>query len=229
MRLIVTCEHATAAIPAPYADLIAGARHLLDSHRALDIGAREVCRVLEELADGAVYGECSRLLIDLNRSLHHPELFSDFSRDLSLHEKQKVIERWYTPFRSTALAAVRQTIARHGAVLHLSVHSFTPVLNGVVRSSDIGILYDPKRPGEKEFSRHLAKEMLETDRHLSVRMNYPYRGVADGHTTALRRLFDGESYLGIEIEINQRLLGDDRGRTAVGEILAVALGRLESR
>ena len=31
------------------------------------------------------------------------------------------------------------------------------------------------------------------------------------------------------VEINQRLLGDDRGRTAVGEILAGALGRLGSR
>ena len=228
MRLILTCEHATAAIPAPYADLFAGARHLLDTHRAYDIGAREVCRTLEEMADGAVYGECSRLLIDLNRSLHHPGLFSDFSRDLSRHEKEKVIERWYTPFRSTALAAVRQTIARHGTVLHLSVHSFTPVLNGVVRSNDIGILYDPRRPGEKGLARHLADGMRVIDRHLSVRMNHPYRGVADGHTTALRRLFDGGSYLGIEIEINQRLLGDDRGRSAMGEFLAGALSRLAS-
>lgn len=226
MRMILTCEHATAAIPAPYADLIAGARHLLDTHRASDIGAREVCRALEEMADGAVYGECSRLLIDLNRSLHHPGLFSDFSRDLSRHEKEKAVQRWYAPFRSTAMAAVRQTIARHGKVLHLSVHSFTPVLKGVVRSNDIGILYDPRRRSEKGFARQLADEMRKTDKHLSVRMNYPYRGVADGHTTALRRLFDGESYLGIEIEINQRLLGDDRGRSAMGKYLAGALSRL---
>jgi predicted N-formylglutamate amidohydrolase len=226
MRLIATCEHATAAIPVPYDELIAGARHLLDTHRACDIGAREVCLALDEMADGVVYGECSRLLIDLNRSPRHPGLFSDFSRDLSRPEKEKVVQRWYVPFRSTALSAVRQTIARHGAVLHLSVHSFTPVLNGMVRSSDIGILYDPRRQGEKDFARHLAKEMLAVDRHLSVRMNYPYRGVADGHTTALRRLFDGESYLGIEIEINQRLLGDDRGRSAMGKFLAEALSRL---
>lgn len=228
MRMILTCEHATAAIPAPYAELLAGARHLLDTHRACDIGAREVCQALEEMADGAVYGECSRLLIDLNRSLHHPGLFSDFSRDLPRREKEKVVQHWYVPFRSTVLAAVRQTLARHGAVLHLSVHSFTPVLNGVVRSNDIGILYDPRRPGEKGFARQLADGMREIDRHLSVRMNHPYRGAADGHTTALRRLFDGGSYLGIEIEINQRLLGDNRGRSAMGEFLAGALARLAS-
>ena len=39
-----------------------------------------------------------------------------------------------------------------------------------------------------------------------VRRNYPYRGAADGLTTALRRLFKPKDYLGLEIEINQALL-----------------------
>jgi predicted N-formylglutamate amidohydrolase len=224
--MILTCEHATAAIPAPYAELMAGARHILETHRAYDIGAREVCLALEELADGAVYGECSRLLVDLNRSLHHPRLFSEFSQDLDRPERDKVLARWYAPFRDTALAAVRQVAARHGTVLHLSIHSFTPVLNGRVRSNDIGILYDPRREREKVFARQLALAMQATDKHLSVRMNHPYRGVSDGHTTALRRLFGGEAYLGIEIEVNQRLLGDDRGRTAVGDFLLRVLSTL---
>lgn len=226
MRVFLTCEHATAVIPAPYEKLLAGVRHLLQTHRAYDIGAREVCQALEELADGAVYGECSRLLVDLNRSLHHPRLFSDFSRDLNPAGKARVLARWYAPFRETALAAIGQTIARHGAVLHLSIHSFTPVLQGTVRNNDLGILYDPRREREKAWARRLAEAMRATDRHLSVRMNHPYRGVADGHTTALRRRFAADDYLGIEIEINQRLLGDDRGRTAMGEFLLQALSRL---
>ncbi len=226
MRMILTCEHATSAIPAPYAELMAGARHLLQTHRAYDIGARQVCRALEELADGAVYGECSRLLVDLNRSPGHPRLFSEFSSDLPRPEKDRVLARCYSPFRETALAAIGQTMSRHGEVLHLSIHSFTPVLHGKIRSNDLGILYDPRRQREKSCARRLADEMRAIDRHLSVRMNHPYRGVADGHTTALRRRFASEAYLGLEIEINQRLLGDDRGRTAMGEFLLQALSRL---
>jgi hypothetical protein len=40
-----------------------------------------------------------------------------------------------------------------------------------------------------------------------VRRNYPYRGNADGLTTALRRVHGADRYVGIEVELNQRLLG----------------------
>ena len=41
-------------------------------------------------------------------------------------------------------------------------------------------------------------------------MNYPYRGVSDGHTAALRRRFR-KRYLGLEIEVNQRFpLGPEK-------------------
>jgi hypothetical protein len=33
-----------------------------------------------------------------------------------------------------------------------------------------------------------------------VRRNYPYKGIADGHVTALRRTF-GPRYSGIELEV----------------------------
>jgi len=35
-------------------------------------------------------------------------------------------------------------------------------------------------------------------------MNRPYLGTSDGHTTSLRKEFRDESYLGIEIEVNQK-------------------------
>jgi hypothetical protein len=41
-----------------------------------------------------------------------------------------------------------------------------------------------------------------------VRFNYPYRGVNDGFTTANRRVFAPQEYLGVEIEVNQKLLLD---------------------
>jgi hypothetical protein len=41
----------------------------------------------------------------------------------------------------------------------------------------------------------------------SVRRNYPYLGRSDGLTTYLRRRFDRDRYVGVEIEVNQRLCG----------------------
>jgi hypothetical protein len=45
-----------------------------------------------------------------------------------------------------------------------------------------------------------------------VRRNYPYRGVSDCLVTTLRRQFAGERYLGLEIEVNQKLPRGEPGR-----------------
>ena len=48
------------------------------------------------------------------------------------------------------------------------------------------------------------------DPDLRVRLNYPYRGDSDGLTTWLRRRHPAARYLGIELEINQALVGGRR-------------------
>jgi predicted N-formylglutamate amidohydrolase len=219
MKMILSCEHATATVPEEYAGLFAGASHIFATHRSYDIGAFEVGKMVEDLAGDAFYGKCNRLLVDLNRSLHHPRLFSSFSQNLPRSAKELIIADWYYPFRNLVLHALDRTIAQHGEVLHISMHSFTPVLDGVVRPNDIGILYDPGRHREKAWAIRLANTMRAVQPNLSVRMNFPYRGLSDSHTTALRRRFSKDVYLGIELEINQRLLEDDQGRTRVGKLL----------
>ena len=73
------------------------------------------------------------------------------------------------------------------------------------------------------MARRLAAAMRTINPRLSLRMNYPYRGVNDGHVTALRRRFGADGYLGLELEINQNLLVDDRGRSASVATLVAAL------
>ena len=90
-------------------------------------------------------------------------------------------------------------------VIHLGIHSFTPVLNGVEREADVGILYDPSRPAEAALAETLIKSIHEFYPQLSIRRNYPYLGKSDGLTTTLRQKF-GTAYVGLEIEINQKLL-----------------------
>ena len=223
MKLILSCEHATAAIPEDYAGLFAGVPDLLQSHRGYDIGALEICRHLEGLAEAVFYGGCSRLLIDLNRSLRHRGLFSEFSRPLARQEKVGIIGHWYAPFRDAALLAAEKALVSGDPLLHLSVHSFTPVLNGIVRPNDVGILYDPQRSREKALARRLTEELHRQWPQLKIRMNHPYRGTSDGHVTELRRRFEGDSYLGIELEINQRLLGDACGREQIGKAVSASL------
>ena len=78
---IITCEHGGNRIPAPYRRLFRGQRALLDSHRGYDPGSLVMAKALAS-AFGAplVASTVSRLLIDLNRSIGHPQLFSAMIR-----------------------------------------------------------------------------------------------------------------------------------------------------
>lgn len=120
-------------------------------------------------------------------------------------EKNRLIIDFYESYRHQIQQKIEDTIIAEEQVLHVSVHSFTPVLNGRVREAEFGILYDPKRKAEKDWAKRFKKELNTRFGQFRARMNYPYLGKADGFTTSLRKKFP-EHYLGIELEINQKLL-----------------------
>lgn len=222
MQLILTCEHYSANIPRRWSQpfALALAQEALCSHRGWDIGAPALYRSLLPLASAAFRGSHSRLLIDLNRSETHPHCFSEFSRVLPKHERLQLIETIHRPFRNQVRDAVTEIIASGERVLHISVHTFTPVLHGVTRNGDFGLLYDPSRASEKQFAKWWGARFLKMGR---VRSNYPYKGTSDGHTTALRRIFAQEVYLGIELEVNQAMTKRKGTATAVAESLRAVL------
>ena len=204
--LVITCEHGGKHIPAAYRALFEGQEATLHSHRGFDAGALKMAETLAE-AFGAplVSATVSRLLVDLNRSTHNPTLHAEVVRRLPATQRQEILARFYQPYRSRAEQAIRQAIADHGAVIHLSSHSFTPELDGRLRKADIGLLYDPRRPGEAALCRHWKAALAVAAPQLTVRRNYPYAGKGDGLTRALRRRLPARGYVGIELELNQAL------------------------
>lgn len=220
-RLLFSCEHGGNRIPVPYAPAFRGAAELLTSHRGYDLGALALARWLARRAKAPLYAVAvSRLLIDLNRSLHHPRLFSEISAALDDEEQRRIIRRYYQAHRRRVEKAIRTRVATHGRVVHIAVHSFTPVLAGKARHADIGLLYDPTRPAEKDLCRRWTVRLREIAPDLHVRRNYPYRGRADGFTRYLRRCFGARRYLGIEIEVNQACLQTPLGAARVRRALA---------
>lgn len=218
MNLILTCEHAGNELPAEYAFYFQAAGEVLETHRGYDPGALDLFSELEELA---IWNKCSmttRLLIELNRSVHHPDLFSEFSGGMDAGEKTRLLTGSYLPYRSAVQQKVSELMEKGGKVFHLSVHTFTPQLNGAVRNADIGILYDPSRAEEKSLAATLKAAILKEDHGLKVRFNYPYLGKADGFTTSLRSLFR-ENYLGIELEVNQKFVTGNKMDLKVKKII----------
>ena len=154
----------------------------------------------------------SRLLIDLNRSIGHPQLFSDATRAAPAELRATIVERHYQPYRGEVERLAGQAIARGRRVIHVSSHSFTPELDGEVRRADVGLLYDPGRRAEAVLCARWKTSLEALDPRLRVRRNYPYAGKADGLTSHLRRRFPQGSYVGVEVEVNQAIVlaGDRR-------------------
>lgn len=207
VRWVISCEHGGNRIPAPYERLFSGAREVLETHRGWDPGALALFHTLEPLADFSYSSTDSRLLVELNRSLHHPALFSDYTRRLSEDEKAQVLLEYYHPYRKKIEKAIKVFIQQGHQVNHLSIHSFTPVLQEEVRKADIGLLYDPGRALEKKLCTRWKQLLQERLPDFVIRFNYPYRGTADGFTTYLRKAI-GKGYAGIEVELNQQWAGD---------------------
>lgn len=202
---LFTCEHGGHEIPSGYQALFRGASPTLRSHRGWDPGALELAEHFAARQSAPLFSSTvSRLLIELNRSLHHRALFSEFTRDLDAATKQTLIETYYLPHRQAVEEAIAKLVAQGKKVLHIGVHSFTPELHGEVRNAEIGLLYDPRRAWEKAFCAQWQQALRTAAPDLRVRKNYPYLGTGDGFTTYLRTRFSNAKYAGIELEVNQR-------------------------
>ena len=206
--VVVTCEHGGNQIPARWAPLFRGRRALLDSHRGWDPGALALARKLAKELHAPLFAHTtSRLLVDLNRSEHHRGVFSSITRALPADERERLLREIYRPHRAGVERCIATAIARGERVVHVAAHSFTPVLNGEHRRADVGLLYDPARRPERAFCAAWLAALADALPDLTVRRNSPYRGNTDGLTTALRRRHAARDYVGIEVEVNQRLLG----------------------
>ena len=217
MKLMLTCEHASNRLPAAFKKAVPV--DVQQTHRAYDIGALQVFRKLVKFAKPEFHceGKFSRLFVDLNRTITNKSAFSKYYEALEASNKaaaEKVkadAMNYWTKYRANVERFVKKNIGsgskvadkKGAAIVHLGIHSFTPVLNGKVRNTDIGILYDPSRPAERELAQVIKAEIKRLHPEMKVRFNYPYKGISDGLTTALRKKF-GPRYAGLEIEINQK-------------------------
>jgi predicted N-formylglutamate amidohydrolase len=202
--LIVSCEHGGNQVPSPYRSHFS--KKFLETHRGYDPGALAVARDIAK-ATGAplFYSTISRLLVELNRPLGHPQLFF---RDFPKATKDLLLRRYYLPYWK----AVGKAARRGGRVIHLSVHSFTPRMRGETRKVDVGLLFDPARPAEAGFCKRRHEELHRLSPRLRVRDNEPYPGVFPSLVDALRHELGPRRYVGIQIEVNQKFPRGDARR-----------------
>lgn len=148
--ILVVCDHAANAVPRRLGTLgLPDAE--LGRHIGWDIGAEAVARGLaERLGAQAIMASFSRLVIDCNRGLADPGAIAAQSdgtvvpgnAGLDAAARAARVEEIYWPYHRAIAAALDAFAARGVTPALISVHSFTPRMNGAHRPWHLGVLWD---------------------------------------------------------------------------------------
>lgn len=220
-RLVLTCEHASDHLPAPWV-WPAEDERLIGTHWAWDLGIAQVTRHLAAaIRAPAVLARFTRLLVDCNRPVDDPTLFRTLAdghpvllnQDLTEAEKARRIREFHEPYHAAIDAALHRT--PRAAVL--SMHSFTPIYEGgPPRPMEIGVLFDTE-----DALAHAVHESLLRDGWHSA-LNEPYSG-KDGLIYSARRHATRHERRALELEIRNDLASDPARHDALIRSLRHAL------
>jgi len=149
-RTILVCEHASAAMPAPWGTLgLPEAQRL--AHIAWDPGALGLARGLAARLEATlVHAPVSRLIYDCNRP---PDLAGAMPARSEIHdipgnggidaaERLRRTAAVYLPFHQGLQALVAERLALGRAPVIITIHSFTPVYFGRPRELELGVIHD---------------------------------------------------------------------------------------
>lgn len=218
--LLISCEHGSNKVPAKYMHLFGEKKLLLKTPQAYEVGALKIAEFIQDkLNCDLVTAKVSRLLIDCDHGLHHRNCFSKYSKKLSLEEKGELIDTYYHPYHNTIKKKIIAHIEKEQQVLHLSIHTFQPILKRILLNTAVGVLYHPHRHAEKEVSRIIHSLLLQQTPSYKTRMNYPFSGKNDFVLQSFRKQFEEKDYLGIKLDINQALLSSDAELEQMSDVL----------
>ena len=218
--ILLVCDHASRRFPRKLGtmglDPVARRCHL-----ALDIGAGALTRKLSsDLGVTAVLCRYSRLVVDCNRQLMDPGAFLEFgdgiivpgNRNLHPEDKEARSDAIYWPYHNTIEDQISRLKAKGVIPIMISIHSFTPVMNGESRTWEMGVLWDKDRVTAEIFIHGLR------DAGYLVGDNEPYSGKApqdftiDHHAEPI-----GLPHVGIEIR--QDLIHHQDGVERIAEVM----------
>ncbi len=231
--LILVCDHAANAFPAPWGDL-----GLSDdqrrAHIAWDPGALGLMRGLAARMDAAcVHATVSRLIYDCNRA---PDMAGAMPARSEVHDipgnaaispedRLARTRAVYQPFHAALhdLIADRIALGRRPAII--TVHSFTPVYHGVARAVEFGVIHD----ADPALAQSIVAEARARTR-LNTDLNAPY-SAADDVTHTLRLQATPYGLSNAMLEIRNDLIATPEAEASMADtlapVLSAALARLK--
>lgn len=194
----------------------------MELHIALDIGISALGRRLSSLLDACFVEQVySRLVIDCNRDPASPTSIPPVSDRVTIPGNLDLSPAAVAARQDEILHPYQRAItgaldARAGRPRLVSLHSFTPSMQGIARPWHVGVLH---RDDSALSDRMLA--LLRAGLGERAGDNQPYRMDGQDYTVPLHADARGLEYL--ELEVRQDLLADAAGVEAIAERLAPLL------
>jgi predicted N-formylglutamate amidohydrolase len=193
----------------------------LDLHIAWDIGVAGLGEVLSRRLDACFIRQAySRLVIDCNRKPDAAGSIPAVSDGVAIPgnanlDASEIAARRaeiYQPYQD----AIAAELDPRPHSLLVSLHSFTPVFQGVVRPWRVGVLHRGDSALSDRMLAGLRRELGE-----AAGDNEPYRMDETDNTVPLHADPRGLDYL--ELEVRQDLIADPAGQAAMADLIAPLL------
>ena len=173
--LLIIVDHANNFIPSKYKNL-GLPKYLIESHIAYDLNILNLSKQINNLLESdIVYGENSRLIIDLNRGQNDPTLIPSISDKKLIPGNIGVSSKEFNfrkrKFYNNYHSKIKKIINEKKIKLIISMHSFNPYFKGKKRKTEIGILSNKDR----RYSDLLIRQMAKSKRYI-IGDNVPYKG-----------------------------------------------------
>lgn len=218
-------DHAGREVPPDLAQL-GLAEADLARHIGWDIGVFGLGQRLAQSLDATFISQrYSRLVIDCNRDPIRADAIPEISDGtlvpgnlgLSKADRARRIASVFNPYHDRVAAELDARVAREIPTIVVSLHSFTPVMQGVQRPWKFGVLH----LGGSAFSDAVLARLRAEPDGPEVGDNEPYQMDGVDFTVPYHAIRRGLDY--VELETRQDLLTDEAGQHAVAERLARVL------
>ena len=228
-RFVLLCEHACSHLPEGLGTL-GMEPHVGSTHVAWDIEALTIARRLAVILGAPlVYPTASRLVLDCNRALDHPDLIvseTEFGAvpgnlNLAPGERERRIAEIHRPFHQAVDDILAKRRARNLRSWLISIHSFTPIFRGRARPWHFGLIYG----GDGRLALQLRTALIAVG-EIQIALNQPYSPL-DGVYYSLARHGEANGLPCVMIEIRDDLIRTPADQERIARHLADALVLVE--
>lgn len=227
-KCVIVCDHASRRIPKSLANLGLSPKNRT-RHIAWDPGTADIGLHLSGALDATlVLAEYSRLVVDLNRGHDNRDCMRAESdgveipgnKGLSARAKKQRLDEIFWPYHGEVDRRIEKLLKKGIAPVFISVHSFTPVMDGFRRPWHIGVMWN-KNPG---LAKKLVRNLRLNNPKLVIGENEPYSLKEKGlGRDSIRRHAEKYKIPYFIVEFRQDLVGTKRGALKFAKIFHESL------